>query len=82
MTTATLTSKGQITIPKKVRDSLRLHAGDQVEFVIRGDSEVSFKPITLPVDRVFGMLGTAGQSARSAEEMKEAVARRFRSRPT
>jgi AbrB family looped-hinge helix DNA binding protein len=34
MTLATLTSKGQVTIPKQVRDSLRLHTGDKVEFVI------------------------------------------------
>ena len=39
MITATLTSKGQLTIPKAVRDSLRLHAGDRVAFVVHGDDE-------------------------------------------
>nr|MBC8379657.1 AbrB/MazE/SpoVT family DNA-binding domain-containing protein [Planctomycetota bacterium] len=33
MALATLTSKGQVTIPKTVRNSLHLHAGDKVEFV-------------------------------------------------
>jgi antitoxin PrlF len=33
MTASTLTSKGQITLPKSVRDRLRLAAGDSVEFV-------------------------------------------------
>lgn len=33
MSTATLTSKGQITIPAVVRDALGVEAGDRVEFV-------------------------------------------------
>ena len=31
-TVATLTSKGQLTIPKAIRDALGLHEGDQVRF--------------------------------------------------
>lgn len=33
MATATVTSKGQITLPKSVRDRLGLAAGDRVEFI-------------------------------------------------
>lgn len=33
MATATLTSKGQITLPKMVRQRLGVEAGDKVEFV-------------------------------------------------
>ncbi|MCF4164339.1 AbrB/MazE/SpoVT family DNA-binding domain-containing protein [Zavarzinia compransoris] len=33
MSSATLTSKGQITIPQKVRQDLGLSAGDRVDFV-------------------------------------------------
>ena len=56
MALATLTSKGQITIPKVVRDSLQLQAGDQVEFVLSDSKEALFRPITKKVDEVFGRL--------------------------
>lgn len=35
-----LTSKGQVTIPKKVRDALDLGPGSLVEFVVNRDGEV------------------------------------------
>jgi len=34
MALATLTTKGQVTIPKEVRESLRLHTGDKIEIVV------------------------------------------------
>jgi AbrB family looped-hinge helix DNA binding protein len=37
---ATLTSKGQVTIPKKVREALQLDPGTAVEFAVSGDEVV------------------------------------------
>ena len=74
MITAKVTSKGQITIPKRVRTSLNLHAGDRVAFVVRGDREAVLKPVTKSVDEVFGMLHRPDMTARSVEEMDEAIA--------
>ena len=34
MATSTLTSKGQITVPKEIRERLRLKAGQRVEFLV------------------------------------------------
>ena len=39
---ATLTSKGQITLPKEVRDSLSLKEGDRVSFVVEADGSVLY----------------------------------------
>jgi antitoxin PrlF len=57
MSESTVTSKGQITIPKAVRDALRLEAGDRVYFEVRADGSVLLKPRNEPVERLFGMLG-------------------------
>jgi len=74
MITATLTTKGQLTIPKSIRDSLHLEAGDRVAFILQGDSEAVLKPVTKSVDEVFGKLHSPHQPARSVEEMNAAVA--------
>ncbi|HMP72225.1 MAG TPA: AbrB/MazE/SpoVT family DNA-binding domain-containing protein [Kiritimatiellia bacterium] len=80
MVTATLTSKGQLTIPKSVRDALRLQTGDRVTFVVHGEREAVLKPMTKSVDEVFGRLYSPKQPRRSIEQMKEAVAERMRRR--
>ena len=45
MSLSTLTSKGQITIPKSLRESTSIDAGDKVEFIINEQNEVVIKPI-------------------------------------
>ncbi len=80
MVTATLTTKGQITIPKSVRDSLHLHSGDRIAFVVHGDSEAVLKPIMKSVDDVFGTLHAPSQLRRTVAEIDQAVANRMRSR--
>jgi AbrB family looped-hinge helix DNA binding protein len=72
MVTATLTSKGQITIPKHVRDSLRLQTGDRIEFLVR-ESEAVMRPVTKSVDEVFGRLHDPKQAIKTVAEMKAAV---------
>lgn len=80
MVTATLTTKGQITIPKAVRDSLRLRSGDRIAFVMHGHSEATMKPITKAVDEVFGKLHDPTRPRRTVEEMKAAVVEAIRRR--
>ena len=47
MSTATLSSKGQLTIPKVVRNALGLAAGDQVQFI---EHEGGFKMVAASHD--------------------------------
>ena len=49
MAAATLTSKGQITVPKEVRDALGVGPGDRVDFVRMEDGNFAVIPAGLPV---------------------------------
>lgn len=75
MTTATLSSKGQITIPAEVRYALKVHAGDRVEFVQIGPDRFEFVAATRSVTELKGMFGKPAQPV-SIEAMNEAIAQR------
>jgi antitoxin PrlF len=75
MAIATLTSKGQATIPKKVRDHLKLNAGDKLDFVIESAGRVVIRPAKLDVRELKGLLKRRGGRILSIEEMNAAIAR-------
>lgn len=56
MPTATLTTKGQVTIPKQVRETLGLEAGHRVSFRIREDGVVELHPENVDVMSLCGVL--------------------------
>jgi AbrB family looped-hinge helix DNA binding protein len=70
---ATITSRGQITLPKALRDRLHLSAGDRVEFILEENDVVRMVPRTTSVTRLKGMLPKPKRPV-SLEEMEEAVA--------
>lgn len=49
---ATVTSKGQVTIPKRIRDALDIDAGTEVEFVLEDDGTISVRPKRPPMNRL------------------------------
>lgn len=75
MTTATLTSKGQITIPAVVREALGVEAGDRVEFVEIAPGRYEFIAATRSITALKGMFGKARKSI-SIDEMNAVIARR------
>lgn len=72
---AKLTSKGQLTLPKALRDRLHLREGDKVEFLVHDDGRVELIPVTSPVSRLKGMVPKP-ERALTLEEMDEAVKRK------
>ncbi|MDX8379878.1 MAG: AbrB/MazE/SpoVT family DNA-binding domain-containing protein [Gallionella sp.] len=76
MLVATLTSKGQITIPRAVRDKLHLHAGDKIDFSLLDDQEVLLRPITKSADEVFACLHTASEGRKASVQEMDVVLRK------
>jgi AbrB family looped-hinge helix DNA binding protein len=61
---ATMTSKGQLTVPKEIRERLGLEPGDKVELVLNDKGAVTMrKRRRLRLDEVFGTLPTNGVTA-------------------
>jgi AbrB family looped-hinge helix DNA binding protein len=74
MSEATMTSKGQITVPKEIRMKLRLNPGDRVRFVIEADGKVRFWPAKRDISSLRGILPKPERTA-TIEEMEEAIRR-------
>ena len=75
MPTATVTSKGQITIPASVRKALNVDSGDRVEFVEIESGRFELVASTRSVTELKGMFGSPARTV-SIEEMNAAIALR------
>lgn len=72
MSTATLTSKGQVTIPSKVRVSMGLDAGDRIEFIEMDDGTFTIMAATHSVKDLKGMIRKPEKPV-SIEDMNAAI---------
>lgn len=69
-----MTSKGQITVPKPIRDVLRLEAGDAVDFVTAEDGRIYLRAGRVDVRELQGCLRLAGRKPVSLKAMDDAIA--------
>ena len=75
MTASILTIKGQTTVPKSIREHLKLKAGDKVDFLIESDGRVVLKPANIDIRQIGGMLSGRYQGKPlSPEDMDAAIA--------
>ncbi|OGA28334.1 MAG: AbrB family transcriptional regulator [Betaproteobacteria bacterium RIFCSPLOWO2_02_FULL_65_24] len=74
MPTAVVTSKGQITLPKGVREALGVEAGDRVDFIETGKGVFAVVAATRDVRELKGMIPRPKKPV-SIEDMRRAVAR-------
>jgi antitoxin PrlF len=69
-----ITSKGQITVPKAVRETLALKPGDRMSFVIHEDGTVTVEAETVDLPSLRGVLKSGGRHV-TIEQMNDDVRR-------
>lgn len=74
MTAATLTAKGQLTLPKEIRTALGVGPGDRVDFVLMDDGNYAVMPATQSVKKLKGLILNPRKPI-SLEAMDAAIAR-------
>ena len=62
-----VTSKGQITVPKPIREHLNLSRGDRIEFLIGINGEVTIMPAAADVRKLKGMVRKPGKPVTIAD---------------
>lgn len=72
MTMATITSKGQITLPAAVRAGLGVGVGDRVEFIALEDGRYELAAATLPLAALKGSI-KAPEKPVSLDDMQRAI---------
>ena len=75
MSTSTLTSKGQTTIPKDLRKRLNLHPGDRLECVIDENGRAQVSSASIDASELEGMLKPPARPV-SVEDMNRAIRKR------
>ena len=78
MPVATVTTKGQVTLPKPVRDHLKIETGDRLSFVVQPDGSVVVRPIVHDVRELAGLLHRPGRPVVSSTRIRAGIAERMR----
>ena len=81
MAIATLTTKGQVTIPKAIRDFLKINFGDKIEIIVTEKKrEAIIRPVSKKVDDLFRKLYKPGRKVVSIETMDDAIRNRMKNK--
>lgn len=78
MSEAKVTSKGQITLPKNIREHLDVKEGDKVEFIMTKTGQVLVTAKTVSLDEIYGMAKQKKKA--SIEDMDKAIAKAVKKR--
>ena len=81
MAHSTITTKGQTTIPKEIREHLKLQPGNRIEYVVDEAGRVVLRPATYDIRNLHGILQRPGQPTVTVEEMNQIIRRRHGLKP-
>ena len=73
MSVVTITSKGQVTLPKVIREHLNVDQGDRVEFIVEPDGRVRVQRLAGSAKRLCGIVKRPGVRPLTIEEMDEEI---------
>jgi AbrB family looped-hinge helix DNA binding protein len=73
MVRASLSTKGQLVIPKVIRERLGLHAGDKVDFIVQDNGGVLLIPAKVDIRSLKGCLKPPKGKVVSLEDMERAI---------
>jgi antitoxin PrlF len=69
----TVTDKGQLTVPKAIRDQLGIQAGTKLDFEPQPDGTLKVRVLTRGPARLFGLLHRPGRRPLSIEEIDAGI---------
>lgn len=72
-TTLTISSKGQVAIPKEYRERLGLSKGTRIRISLSPDGSLVMKPIKQDINDLFGCLGSTKEGTLTVEDMDKAI---------
>lgn len=78
----TVTDKGQVTLPKKVRDQLGIVPGTRLQFEAMPDGTLRAQLLPRGSDGLFGLLARPGETARSLDDIDAGIAAAVAERTT
>jgi antitoxin PrlF len=80
MSIVTVTIKGQVSIPKEIRDYLKLETGSKIEFIVDENGDVKIVVLNVPIEALSGFLHRPGMTVATIEDMETAISEGARDR--
>ena len=71
---STVTDKGQVTLPKAIRDRLGIRPGTRIDFEVMADNTLQARVLTRGASSLFGLLHRPGEAVRSLDEIEDGIA--------
>lgn len=70
---ATVTDKGQVTVPKNIRDQLHIASGSKLDFEVEKDGSLRVRVLVRGPDNLFGLVHRPGIKSLSIKAMDEGI---------
>ena len=77
---ASMTDKGQVTVPKDIRDRLGIAAGSKLDFEVQDDGTIRVRVLVRGAGNLFGLVRRPGMAPQSIDAMDEGIAAAVKAR--